>query len=198
MTNKKAAPTVPQVQQKAKPLKKSARPQLILTGYEAKVDILVEKKQEIEAAAGVMETGREELDPLATEFRERHENDGLFSKNVIVKGTTLNACYTFKDAYAKIDTAVEKDLQSLLGPIYPKLFKRVETGGIKDGCFTTLKALAEKYGFEDLLEEDKYLMPVDDFREKRAEERSSLSTEQNKALDEVVRQVSPKPSVSYK
>jgi hypothetical protein len=203
MANAKKAPQVPAVTPKAKPIRKDVEPNLIVKGHEKEVDLIVQKTFESKEASKVIDQVRGNaakpgLDALATEFRSKHEADGEFTKTVIVAGTNQNAVYTFKDSYAKIDTAVEPDLKRLLGNEYTELFQRVTSVSVKKGCEDRLLELARQHGFIDLLDPDEYICAVDGFREKRAEKRSALSTEQNNALDSVVSQTASKPTLNLK
>lgn len=204
MAQAKKAPTVPSVAPQAKPIQKDKVAPLILNGFEAKVDLAFQKNAEMKQAekiVGQIRNGDDKevgIDKVATDFRQQQEADGHFTKTVIVKGSAANATYTFKDAYQKIDVSVEGDLQRLLGGEYPNLFERKREISVKKGCYDKLLELAQKHGFTDLLEEDQFLLPVDEFREKRANKRSAFSTEQNKAIDEVVIQVASKPTLNFK
>lgn len=180
---------------------KNKKPQpVVLTGHEKVVDILAEKKSEIEAAGGVIEHSRLVLDPIVSKFRTGREAEGEFTKSIQVCGTKANATYTFRDSFAKIDTSVESDLKKLLGTHYPELFDRKKVTTVKndDASMAKLRELAKVHGFLDLLEEDEFLQPVDDFRKRRYEKRTALTPEQNKALDDVVKQVEVRPALSFK
>lgn len=178
--------------------KAGKQPHPVLDGHQKLVDVMAEKKADITAAEGVLATSRKDLDPIVTKYRESLERDGIFTKTVVVRGSETNASYTFKDSYAKIDVSVEKDLQKLLGDQYDRLFTKKKTVAVKNACMDKLRALAQQHGFLDLLEEDEFLLPVDDFRQARFEARDQLSSAQNKALDDVVKQVSATPSLSFK
>ena len=184
----------------AVPTKNKKPAPVVLTGHEKVVDLLALKHSEIEAAQGVVAHTRTSLDPVVTKFRIGREAEGEFTKTIQVAGTKANATYTFRDSYAKIDVSVEQNLKALLGPTYDKLFERKKTVSVKtdDASMNRLRQLALVHGFMDLLEEDEFLVPVDDFRRQRFEMRGELTSAQNKALDDVVKQVSGKPALSFK
>lgn len=194
----KVAPIVSVPTSAPKVIKSKKPAPVVLTGHEKLVDVLAEKKSEIEAAEGVIDHSRKDLDPLVTNFRASRENDGEFTKSVQVKGSQVNAVYSFKESFKKINTSVEDELKRLLGQHYAELFDRKRAISIKEGSMEKLLLLAQKHGFVDLLEEDEYLIPADDFRRKRYEKRSVLTQDQNKILDDVVTQVANKPSLSFK
>lgn len=204
MANAKKAPSIPNVAPKAKPIQKDKVQPLVMIGFEKQVDLAYQKNIETKEAAKVIDLVRngfaadKGLDATATDFRAQHEADGHYTKTVLVKGTTVNACYTYKDSYSKIDVSVEGDLKKLLGTEYGNLFKREKSVGIKSGALEKIIELAKQHGFTDLLEEDEFLLPVDGFRETRADKRSAFTTEQNAAIDKVVVQVASKPTLTFK
>lgn len=169
-----------------------------LSGQEKDIDILAIAKETITAAETAIENIREDLDKKVCNFRLGQEVEGMFTKTVQVLGHKANAVYTFKDSYARIDTSVEQDLKKLLGSHYDELFVRKHEVSVKPNCYGKLLELAKKHGFTDLLEEDEYLSPVEDFRRKRYEMRTELNRTQNRSLDDVVRQVQSRPSLSFK
>lgn len=203
MANAKKAPSVPNVvtAPKAKPIQKGKVQPLILTGFEKQVDLAYKKNIEVkeaEKAVEMLRVGEDGLDKRATDFRAKHEADGHFTKTVLVKGSEANASYSFKDSYSKIDVSVEEDLKKLLGGEYGNLFTRRKDVSIKKGSLDKIIELAKQHGFTDLLEEDEYLLPVDEFREVRADKRAVFTTEQNDAIDKVVVQVASKPTLTFK
>jgi hypothetical protein len=196
-TNSKKTPAVPKTT-KSKPID-SAAVSVVLHGHEEAVDEMYEDYMEAREAEARLAKERAPVEAAATKFREEQEKKGTFTKNILLTSAgDHDACFTYKDAFANIDTSVEADLKRLLGANYDKLFTRERTVAVKKGAMAKLEALAKQHGFEDLIETDEFIAPVAEFRETRAGLRHQMTDEINKALDSVVKQTASKPSLTWK
>jgi hypothetical protein len=175
-----------------------AKPVVLDTpGYRAQVDALVSHKATLDACDAQIDAIRLTLDPEVTAIRARAEADGQFTKSVHLKGTHVDARYTFKDVYAPIDVACGPDLRRLLGPLYDLLFAEECAVSIVKGKGEELAALLGARA-DEFLKVEPEIRPVAEFRKARFEARDLLSTPQNAELDRAVVAVAAKPTLNLK
>jgi len=187
---------------KAKPKKETATTVaevIIIDSPETRktVDVLGQLKSILDTAEAEYLKARGPLDLIATKDRVAAEKDGRFAKQVHVKGSELDARYTFRDSYAPIDISARPALQGLLGPLYGTLFTEGESVRIKPEA---MAALLQHLGARaaEFLAVETVIKPVDDFRKVRFEARDQLSGPQNNELDKVIKQVAAKPALTLK
>lgn len=161
------------------------------------VDALGKLKAELDRADAEIDAIRATLDPQVTEIRARAEADGQFTKSVHVKGSGVDARYTFKDVYAPIDTACGPDLKRLLGPLYDLLFAEECAVSIVKGKGEELAALLGARA-DEFLKVEPEIRPCAEFRKARFEARDLLSAPQNAELDRAVVAVAAKPTLNLK
>ena len=176
---------------------------LAVTGFEMQAARVRELQMEIDSLETDLKTEKTELIEGVGAIRKASELAGDFHKTCSVASADEQAVLViFQDKYSKIDTKHEPALRTHLSDSkYNELFRR--GADIKLRSNTSLDALKALLGdkfeaFSNLVEVTEYLAPEREFMEKRATLRSSMTAEQNVAVDMVIDQCQYAPQVKVK
>lgn len=181
---------------------KKAAEKLAITGYEDDAAAIRKKLLKLDALTTEVKELKAELIEAVTQERLDAEIAGNFHKTCAVDSTDGHPVLViFQDKYSKISTEHEEALRAHLNSHYETLITRDYEVKVKKA--TTLDALKTALGnkwdaFAALVDVTEFLKPSNDFMQKRAELRSTMTKAENKAVDAIVEQCRNAPQVKVK
>jgi hypothetical protein len=187
--------------QLTKPNKKTngRKPKLEITGHTKLVQGIRRRNQKIESLQAENEIDKQTLIGVCKDERRDAEKDGdLFKTCLVSAGKQPPAKVTFTNKYKQIDTSHEEQLREALDGSYDSLFETKHTIKLRNPSdFARLKELLGDELFR-LLEVTPFIAPKQDFMERRAQMRPTLSEQTNDVLDTITDQAQFNPIVSVK